>query len=105
MLQDPSAEIFSKQFLDIGDGKVTTDETRCIKLSTYFWTIIDSHDALIDQILPDVHRRYTNHEWLAERAILAAKNVDVNELKFKLQHSLPRDLVSYIRHAQMKRRP
>jgi hypothetical protein len=25
---------FSKQLLDIGDGKVTTDETACIKLKT-----------------------------------------------------------------------
>jgi hypothetical protein len=38
---------------------------------------------------------YTNHEWLAERAILAAKNVDVNELNLKIQHLLPGDLVSY----------
>jgi ATP-dependent DNA helicase PIF1 len=36
-----------------------------------------------------------NHEWLAERAILAAKNVDVNEFNLKIQHLLPEDLVSY----------
>lgn len=45
MLQDPSAETFSKQLLDIGDGKVAVYEnTGCIKslirkmpsLSTYF---------------------------------------------------------------------
>jgi ATP-dependent DNA helicase PIF1 len=86
---------FSKQLLDIGDGKVSTDETKCIKLPTDFCTIIYSSDALIDQIFPNVHRQYTNHEWLAERAILVAKNVDVNELNFKIQHLLPGDLVSY----------
>jgi hypothetical protein len=81
--------------LDIGDGKVTTDETRCIKLPTDFCTIIYSQYALIDQIFPNIHRQYTNHEWLAERSILVAKNVDVNELNLKIQHLLPGDLVSY----------
>ncbi|XP_044588734.1 ATP-dependent DNA helicase pif1-like [Cotesia glomerata] len=42
MLQDPSAETFSKQLLDIGDGKVTIAETGYIKLANDFCTIIDS---------------------------------------------------------------
>jgi hypothetical protein len=67
----------------------------CIQLPTDFCTIIDSQDALIDQIFLNVHRQYTNHEWLTERAILAAKNVVVNELYLKIQHLLPGDLVSY----------
>jgi hypothetical protein len=86
---------FLKQLLDIGDGKVTTNETGCIKLPIDFCTIIDSQDAFIDQIFPNVHRQYTNHEWLAKRAILAAKNVDVNKLNLKIQNLLPGDLVSY----------
>ncbi|GFT35818.1 ATP-dependent DNA helicase [Trichonephila clavipes] len=73
MLQDPSAETFSKQLLDIGDGKVAIDETGYVKLPTDFCTIADSQDTLIEQIFPDVHTQYINHEWLAERAILAAK--------------------------------
>jgi hypothetical protein len=84
---------FSKQLSDIGDGRVTTGKTGCIKLPIQFYTIIDSQDALINQIFPNVHRQYTNHEWLAERAILAAKNMDVNELNLKVQHLLPGDLV------------
>jgi len=70
ILQDPSAETFSKQLLDIGDGKITIDETRRVKLPTDFYTIINSQDALIKQIFPGVHIQYTNHKWLAERAIL-----------------------------------
>jgi hypothetical protein len=58
---------FSKQLLDIGDGKVITDEMGCIKLPTDFCTIIDSQDALIDQIFLNLHRQYTNHEWLQEK--------------------------------------
>lgn len=96
MLQDPSAETFSKPLLDIGDGKVAVHEnTGCIKLQTDFCTIIDSQNSLIDHIFPDVHTQYANHKWLAERAILAAKNVDVNGLNLKIQQLLPGDLVSY----------
>ncbi|XP_050335784.1 uncharacterized protein LOC126762782 [Bactrocera neohumeralis] len=93
---DPSAENFSKQLLDIGDGKVDVHEnTGCIKLQTDFCTIIDSQNTLIDHIFPDVHTQYANRKWLAERAILAAKNVDGNGLNLKIQQLLPGDLVSY----------
>ncbi|XP_044576914.1 ATP-dependent DNA helicase pif1-like [Cotesia glomerata] len=95
MLQDPSAETFLKQLLDIGDGKVTIAETGFIKLANNFCTIIDSQDALIEQIYPDVHTQYINHEWLAERAILAAKNADIDNLNLKIQQLLPGNLVSY----------
>ncbi|GBP60079.1 hypothetical protein EVAR_7072_1 [Eumeta japonica] len=52
-------ETFSKQLLDIGDGKVTIDENGCIKLPIDFFTIINSQDALIDQIFPNVHTHKT----------------------------------------------
>ncbi|XP_071041907.1 uncharacterized protein [Parasteatoda tepidariorum] len=95
MLQDPSAETISKQLFDIGDGKVTKDETGCIKLPDDFCTIIDSQDTLINLIFPDVYTQYIHHEGLAERAILAAKNVAVNELNLKIQQLLPGNLVTY----------
>ncbi|XP_015185694.1 PREDICTED: ATP-dependent DNA helicase PIF1-like [Polistes dominula] len=54
MLQDPSAETFSKQLLDIGDGKVTINETGCIQqllpgdLVSYksIDTVCDANEAL-----------------------------------------------------------
>jgi hypothetical protein len=54
--------------LDVGDGKVTTDETGSIQLPTDFCTIVDSQDALIDQIFP----MYTDNtqimsDWQKER--------------------------------------
>jgi hypothetical protein len=84
-----------KTIIRYGDGKVITDETGFIQLPTNFCKIIDSQDALIDQMFSNVHRQYINQEWLTERAILAAKNVDVNELNLKIQHLLSGDLVSY----------
>jgi len=96
MLRDPSVETFSKQLLDIGDGKVALHEnTGCIKLLTDFCTIINSQNYLIDQIFPNIHTQYLKPKWLAKRAILVAKNVNVNVLIFKIQQLLPRDLVSY----------
>uniref|UniRef100_A0A1B6FSD4 Uncharacterized protein n=1 Tax=Cuerna arida TaxID=1464854 RepID=A0A1B6FSD4_9HEMI len=92
MLQDPSAETFSKQLLDIGDGKDAVDATWCIKLPSDFCTIVYSQDALIDHIFPDA---YFNHKWLSERAILAAINVDVNKLNLKIQQLLPGYFVTY----------
>jgi hypothetical protein len=68
---------FSKQLLDIGDGKVTTDERGCKGI---LCTIIESQDAFIDQILSNAHRQYTNHEWLTERAMLAATNAEKTKL-------------------------
>ena len=96
MLQDPSADTFSKQLLDIGNGKVVVDEsTGCITLPTDFCTLVDSQNALIECIFPNIHIQYTNHEWLVKRVILAAKNADVNDLNFNIQQLLPGDLASY----------
>jgi hypothetical protein len=33
---------------------------------------------------------YQNHQWLSERAILAAKNNDVNAINFSIQNEIPR---------------
>ena len=93
MLQDLSAETFSKQRLDIANGM--NIETRCIKLPSDFCRIIHSQNDLTNQIFPTIHRQCTNHEWLAETAILAAKNVDIKELNLKIKHLLPGDLMSY----------
>jgi hypothetical protein len=43
---------FSKHLLNIGDGKVTTDETGCIQLPTDFYTIINSQDAPLTRYFP-----------------------------------------------------
>jgi hypothetical protein len=66
---------------NIGDGKVITDKTGCIGLPTDFCTIIDSQNVLIDQIFLNVHKQYTNHEWLAEIAILAEKKCGLQRIE------------------------
>ncbi|XP_037902457.1 uncharacterized protein LOC119646155 [Hermetia illucens] len=93
---DPSAQIFSEQLLDIGNGKIELQpNTQCIKLPDNFCTVVQDKNELIQSILPDIQNNYLNHEWLSQRAILAAKNVDVDEINFQIQQLLPGDLMSF----------
>jgi hypothetical protein len=44
-----------------------------MKLNAYNYRPISAQslipqDALIDQIFPNLHRQYTNHEWLAKKS-------------------------------------
>ena len=61
----------------------------------FFCTVVDRQESLIDCIVPDIQTRYVHQTRLAERPILAAKNVDVEELIFHIQDAMPFDLVSY----------
>ncbi|XP_050064351.1 ATP-dependent DNA helicase pif1-like [Aphis gossypii] len=95
-LQNPSAQIFSEQLLDIGNGKIELQpNTQCIKLPDNFCTVVQYKNELIQSIFPDIQNNYLNHEWLSQQAILAAKNVDVGEINFQVQQLLPGDLVSF----------
>ncbi|GFV59955.1 ATP-dependent DNA helicase [Trichonephila clavipes] len=93
---DPSAQIFSEQLLHIGNGKIELQlNTQCIKLPDNFCTVVQDKNELIQSIFPDILNNYLNHEWLSQRAILAAKNVDVDEINFQIQQLLPGDLMSF----------
>lgn len=87
---DPLALSFSEQLLKIGNGEVLLHEnTQCIKLQNSFCNMVTSKDALIESIFPNLHTNYINHVWLRERAILAAKNIDVDAINSKIQQTLP----------------
>lgn len=40
-------------------------------------------------------QNYKNHTWLSERAILAAKNTDVDQLNLAIQNTIPGEINSY----------
>lgn len=49
---DASADCFTKQLLDMENGKMTIDEsTQCITLTTNFCEIAESTVELIDKVL------------------------------------------------------
>lgn len=94
--QDETANVFAKQLLDIGNNKVAVDtSTGFITLPTDFCHITDSKVELIQRVFADIAQKFNNHNWLGERAILAAKNKDVEDLNATIQNLLPGQLVSF----------
>lgn len=93
---DQSGEVFSEQLLDIGNGKIPVDiSTGCITFPADFCQFIESKTELIIKVFPNIAQNYKNHDWLSERAILAAKNIDVDELNFKIQSEIAGELMTY----------
>lgn len=94
--QDETANVFSKQLLDIGNNKVAVDtSTGFITLPTDFSHITDSKEEPIQHVFPDIAQQFNNHNWLGKRAILAAKNKDVDVLNATIQNFFPGQLVSF----------
>ncbi|GFY20393.1 ATP-dependent DNA helicase [Trichonephila clavipes] len=95
--RDASAGNLAKQLMDIGNGRMETDEsTQCITLPANFCTIIESIDELVQKVFPNIAQNYKNHQWLSTRAILAAKNIDVNTINFTIQHGIPSETTTYM---------
>lgn len=93
---DPAAHEFSKQLLEIGDGKIQIDSTNgLIAVPNNFCTIAQSIDELIECIFPNILQNYRNHDWLRERAILAPKNIHINAINFQIQAKLPGVVTTY----------
>ncbi|GFW59073.1 ATP-dependent DNA helicase [Trichonephila clavipes] len=46
-------------------------------------------------VIPHLRHNYTDHAWLREQAILAAKNLDVDAINFKIQQSLPGNEITF----------
>ncbi|GFX96457.1 ATP-dependent DNA helicase [Trichonephila clavipes] len=82
--------------MDIGNGRMEIDEsTQCITLPANFCKITESIDELVQKVFPNIAQNYKNHQWLSTRAILAAKNIDVNTINFTIQHGIPSETTTY----------
>jgi len=94
--QSHSAETFSKQLLDIGNGKMAIDKcTQCITLPKDFCTLTSTKYELVENVFPNIVHNYLNHQWLSERAILAATNNDVNAINDNILSRIPGDEITY----------
>ncbi|XP_025417874.1 uncharacterized protein LOC112688739 [Sipha flava] len=91
MLQNSqSGDIFSKQIINIGNGKFSIDVlTDCFTFPESFCQLTQSKAELIQKVFPNTAQNYLFHDWLSEQAIVAANNIDVNELNFKIQDDIP----------------
>lgn len=89
-------EVFSKQLLDIGNGIIAVDTSSgYITFPTNFCNFCESKTELMEMVFPNIAQNYVNHVWLSERVILAAKNVDVNEMNFQIQDKITGELKNY----------
>ncbi|XP_037942200.1 uncharacterized protein LOC119675083 [Teleopsis dalmanni] len=88
LVNDTSAEELSKQLLLIGNGRVAVEESSgLIAFPSNFCNFVSSKDELINEVFPIIDN-HKNKKWLSERAILAAKNKDVNDLNFVIQNQI-----------------
>ena len=96
LLQDASAQTFAKQLLDMGDGKLPIDpSTQEISFPQDFCQLQPSIEELENKVFPDLSTNYKNHDWLCERAILAPKNDDVNQINNRIQAKIPGVFTEY----------
>uniref|UniRef100_A0A0K8VHV1 ATP-dependent DNA helicase n=1 Tax=Bactrocera latifrons TaxID=174628 RepID=A0A0K8VHV1_BACLA len=93
---DSSAQQFSEQLLDIGNGKMQIDNTNgIITLPENFCTILQTKEELVECVFPNIIQNHRSHDWLAERSILAPKNIHVNAMNCQFQEKLPGEVITY----------
>ncbi|XP_061394301.1 uncharacterized protein LOC133329850 [Musca vetustissima] len=93
---DKSALQFSKQLLDLGNGKMPVNsETNSITFPGDFCKMTQSIEDLIISIFPNIECNFKNTQWLCERALLAAKNVDVNYMNNIILNRIVGSLKTY----------
>ncbi|XP_075425538.1 uncharacterized protein LOC142465468 [Ascaphus truei] len=96
LLGHSNDQAFADTLLQIGEGTLPTDLTSGeIAFPTHFCNMMTSLQDLIHNVYPNLLRNYTNHQWLCERAILAAKNTSVNDLNNAIQDILPNTITQY----------
>lgn len=94
--QDSTESQFSKTLLDLGNGKIPIDTaTNTITFPNGFCTLTQSIDELISYVFPNVEHNFKNQQWLRERALLAAKNVDVNSINSVILSRIHENVVTY----------
>lgn len=88
--------LFAKQLLDLGEGKIQVNNlTNDIILPEKFCRFTSSLTDLIDKIFPNLNINYKNYEWLHERAILAPRNEEVNQINQIIQTQIPGNIKTY----------
>ena len=89
LFNDVDAEKFSKELLKIGNGTYTTDNNGNVCLSNDIGKSVNTVEELIDAVFPDILTNRSNHDWLANRAILAPKNDGADVINALFVDTLP----------------
>lgn len=62
---DPSAQVFSKQLMDIGNGEIELHQnTQYIKLPDIFCSVVETRNELIESVFQDILNYCLDHNWL-----------------------------------------
>jgi hypothetical protein len=70
---------FAAEVLTIGNRKAVVDPSiGLIRFSDNFCNIVDSIEAMKNNVFPNIQENDKDHKWLCERVIIAAKNHSVN---------------------------
>nr|XP_029714104.1 uncharacterized protein LOC115258183 [Aedes albopictus] len=94
-LGDEHAEAFANKLLEIGEGRVAIGSNGLIRLPPDLCNLVSSVAELIDEVYPEIAEKYRDTCWLRERAILSAKNEDVNDINNQILAKLPGLAVEY----------
>uniref|UniRef100_A0A0L8GRX3 ATP-dependent DNA helicase n=1 Tax=Octopus bimaculoides TaxID=37653 RepID=A0A0L8GRX3_OCTBM len=84
---DDADGTFSKQLLDVGNGTSVGENDGWVNLP--FGHMVSDLKELMHKVFSNPRNQFTCHNWLKTRAILAPKNVRVDDLNFKLLEQLP----------------
>ena len=88
LARNEEASIFSRNLLQIGEGRAQTDSTGRVAFHNVA-NVVATPEQLIECVFPNIAQCYTNSDWLCERAVLAPKNNEVAEINKKLLSRIP----------------
>jgi hypothetical protein len=87
---------FAEQLLLIGENKLPNDlETGLIDIPDKFCLVVKSVEELITLAFPEIEKKYLDHGWLSERAILCPRNSEVNKVNMQVQSLISGNTVTY----------
>ncbi|XP_050338342.1 ATP-dependent DNA helicase PIF6-like [Bactrocera neohumeralis] len=73
--------------IDNTNGMITLPENFC--------TILQTKEELVECVFPNIIQNHRSYDWIAERSILAPKNIHVNAMNFQIQEKMPGEVITY----------
>jgi|UniRef100_A0A2S2QSA2 hypothetical protein len=89
--EPPMGAEFSRQVLALGNGQILVDiSTGLISFPENFCEFTSSKEKFITKVSQSIENNYKCLDWISERAILAAKNKDVDSLDYIIRSKIAR---------------
>ena len=87
------AEAYSKWLLDVGNGTCGEGE---LTIPEAMMTEQETLESLTDSVFPNLSQRYVDTAWMAERAILAPTNKEVDEVNNYIIQKIPGEQIDFM---------